>query len=59
MPKSETAKLLIEQAFAQLRATSAAPAALKHEMQSLASMLPEYPVDMDMFGVGPTLARSS
>ena len=55
MPKSETTKLLVEQAVAQLRATSAALAALKHEMQSLASMLPEYPVVMDMFGVGPTL----
>ena len=54
-PKSETTKLLVEQAVAQLRATSAALAALKHEMQSLASMLPEYPVVMDMFGVGPTL----
>ena len=50
-PKSETTKLLVEQAVAQLRATST----VKHEMQSLASMLPEYPVVMDMFGVGPTL----
>ena len=55
MPKSETTKLLVAQAVAQLRATSAALAALKHEMQSLASMLPEYPAVMDMFGVGPTL----
>ena len=55
IPKSETTKLLMEQAVAQLRATSAALAALKHEMQSLASMLPEYPVVMGMFGVGPTL----
>lgn len=55
IPKSETTKLLVEQAVAQLRATSAALAALKHEMQALASMLPEYPVVMDMFGVGPTL----
>ena len=54
-PKSETTKLLVEQAVAQLRATSTALAALKHEMQSLASQLPEYPVVMDMFGVGPTL----
>ena len=55
MPKSETTKLLVEQAVAQLRATSAALATLKQEMQSLASKLPEYPVVMDMFGVGPTL----
>ena len=55
MPKSETTKLLVEQAVSQLRATSAALAALKLEMQSLASMLPEYPAVMDMFGVGLTL----
>ena len=55
MPKSETTKLLVEQAVSQLRATSAALAALKQEMQSLASQLPEYPVVMEMFGVGPTL----
>ena len=51
----ETRVVMVEQAVAQLRATSAALAALKHEMQALASMLPEYPVVMDMFGVGPTL----
>ena len=55
MPKSETTKLLVEQAVSQLRATSAALAALKQEMQSLASQLPEYPIVMGMYGVGPTL----
>lgn len=55
MPKTDTAKLLVEQAVSQLRATSAALAALKLEMQSLASSLPEYPVVMRMFGVGPAL----
>ena len=55
MPKTDTAKLLVEQAISQLRATSAALAALKQEMQSLAASLPEYPVVMEMFGVGPTL----
>ena len=55
MPKTETSRLLIEQAVSQLRATSAALAALKQEMQSLASSLPEYPVVMKMFGVGPAL----
>ena len=43
MPKSETTKLLVEQAVAQLRATSAALTALKHEMLALAAQLPEYP----------------
>ena len=56
MPKTDTAKLLVEQAVSQLRATSAALAALKLEMQSLASSLPEYPVVMRMFGVGPALS---
>ena len=55
MPKTETTKLLVGQAVSQLRATSAALAALKQEMQTLASQLPEYPVVMEMFGVGPTL----
>ena len=55
MPKTNTVKLLVEQAVSQLRAASAALASLKQETQSLASSLPEYPVVMKMFGVGPTL----
>lgn len=55
MPMSDTAKLLVEQAVSQLKATSSALAALRQEMQRLASLLPEYPVVMEMFGVGPTL----
>ena len=55
MPKTDTAKLLVEQAVSQLRATSAALAALKLEMQSFASSLPEYPMVMRMFGVDPAL----
>ncbi len=55
MPKNDTTKLLVDQAVAQLQTTSAALAALKQEMQSLAASLPEYPVVMGMFGVGPTL----
>lgn len=59
MPKSNTTKLLVEQAVSQLRTTAAALAALKQEMQTLATQLPEYPVVMEMFGVVPVLARSS
>ena len=55
MPKTDTAKLLVEQAVSQLRATSSALATLRQEMLDLASTLPEFPVVMDMFGVGPTL----
>ena len=43
MPMSETTKLLV------------VLAALKRELQSLASQLPEYPVVMGMYGVGPAL----
>ena len=52
---SDTTKLLVEQAISQLKATSAALAAIRQEMQELASRLPEYPVVMEMFGVGPIL----
>ena len=55
MPKSDTTKLLVEQAVSQLRATSSALAVIKKEMQTLASQLPEYPGVMKMFGVGPAL----
>lgn len=55
LPKSETAKLLVKQAIVQLQATSSALAALKQEMNNLAGQLPEYPVVMGMFGVGPAL----
>lgn len=55
IPKTDTAKLLVEQAVSQIRATSATLATLKQKMQSLAASLPEYPVVMGMFGVGPTL----
>lgn len=55
MPKNNTTKLLVQQAVVQLKAASSALAALKCEMQSIASSLPEYPVVMQMFGVGPVL----
>lgn len=55
MPMTTTARLLVEQAISQLRATSAALTALQGEMQALAAALPEYEVVMGMFGVGTTL----
>ena len=45
----------MEQAVSQLRATSAALAALQKEMQCMAAALPEYNTVMQMFGVGPSL----
>ena len=55
MPKCESTRLMIQQAVAQLQASSAALAALKKQMQDLASLLPEYPIVMRMYGVGPAL----
>ena len=46
---------MVEQAVSQLRAVSTALAALRNEMQSLVASMPEYPVVMGMFGVGPAL----
>ena len=42
-------------AVSQLRATSVALVALKQEMNTLAYQLSEYPVVMEMYGVGPAL----
>ena len=53
--KNESTKLLIQQAVAQLQASSSAMAAIRQQMQNLAATLPEYPVVMGMYGVGPTL----
>ena len=55
MPKNATTKLLVKQAVAQLRTVSSAKVALQNKMDTLASSLPEYPVVMNMFGVGPKL----
>lgn len=55
LPKNDTTKLLVKQAVSQIRATSSALAELKKEMLHLAEALPEYPVVMQMYGVGPTL----
>ncbi len=55
LPKNDTSKLLVDQAVSQLRAAASALAALRKEMQTLAADLPEYPVVMKMFGVGPVL----
>ncbi|HWS30539.1 MAG TPA: IS110 family transposase [Clostridia bacterium] len=53
--KTETTRLLISQATSQLRTTSATLSALQREMRSLTVTLPEHPVVMRMYGVGPVL----
>ncbi len=55
MPKCEGTEFIIKQAIAQLQSTSAAVAALRKQMQALASTLPEYSVVIGMYGVGPVL----
>lgn len=55
MPKTDATKFLVQQAAAQLQASSATLAALQKQMQAMAEMLPEYPVVMRMYGVGPAL----
>lgn len=55
IPKSDTVELLVGQAVAQLKAASETLSLLEQEMQSLAATLPEYPVVMQMFGVGQVL----
>lgn len=55
MPMNSTTQILVTQAISQLKANICALAALKAEMQRLASELPEYPVVMQMFGCGAAL----
>ena len=55
MPKTDTSEFMMQQAISQLQTVSKTLAALQQQMQTLAEKLPEYPVVMQMFGVGPTL----
>lgn len=54
VPKSQTAKVIIVEAAKQLTAISCSVELYRSEMNRLAEMLPEYPVVMQMFGVGST-----
>ena len=53
--KSDTTKLLIQQASSQLKNVSCMVEVLRAEMNRLAAQLPEYPVVMSMYGVGESL----
>lgn len=55
MPMTDPTKLLVQQATEQLATVSSAVAVIRREMNALAESLPEYPVVMEMFGVGPSL----
>jgi len=55
MPKSDTTKLLITHAIAQVNAVGESIAVVAHEMHNLAKKLPEYDVVMAFRGVGEVL----
>ena len=52
VPKSDVTKVLIQEAANQLTSISRSVETYRTEMERLASMLPEYPVVMQMYGVG-------
>ncbi len=53
-PKSELTKILVQEAAKQLTAISRSVELYRTEMNRLASKLPEYPLVMEMYGVGST-----
>ena len=55
MPDTEAVKCLVSLAVEQLDQSIETIAAVQREMLALASQLPEYPIVMSMFGVGPVL----
>lgn len=55
LPRNATAKLLVTQAIAQLNTIAETIAATMEEMHRLTTLLPEYPIVMSMYGVGPVL----
>jgi len=55
LPKNDSTKVLITEAITQLNAVSRTVEVLRAEMNRLAEQLPEYPVVMSMYGVGPSL----
>ena len=54
-PKDNVTKMIIHQAVDLLNAASKTVETLRAKMDETASTLPEYPIVMDMNGVGPTL----
>ena len=55
LPMSSAIQSLITHAVAQLNMIIETISAIQHEMLTLASQLPEYPIVMRMFGFGPVL----
>ena len=59
LPMTDAIKCLVTHAVAQLNMIIETISVIQHEMLTLASRLPEYPVVMRMFGVGPVLGLNS
>lgn len=55
LPKDEVTKLILKQAIDQLNRASQTVESLRTLMNETAAKLPEYPVVMEMKGVGPSL----
>ena len=55
LPKSQSTKILVAEAIRQLNSSAKTVEVLRSEMNRLATQLPEYPIVMDMFGVGTSL----
>lgn len=55
LPKDDLTKLIVKQAVEQLNAASKTVEELRTLMNKTAAKLPEYPVVMEMKGVGPSL----
>ncbi len=55
VPKSETTKIMVQQAAQQLLSISRMVETLRAEMNRTASLLPEYPAVMRMYGVGESI----
>lgn len=52
VPKSNVTKILVQEAANQLTSISHSVETYRAEMERLAALLPEYPVVMEMYGVG-------
>ncbi|WP_346885909.1 IS110 family transposase [Clostridium sp. UBA4395] len=55
LPKNNTTKFLIQESINDLNSILDSLGRLRKEMNRLASLLPEYPIVMNMYGVGITL----
>lgn len=56
IPNTDATAFIIKQTVTQLKSISKTLAVLQQQMQTLAKMFPEYPIVMQMFGVGPSLS---